>query len=201
MTPHNAGPANYHCRSAGRRGERRAPSSSAAPEPSHQGVPMSDPVADQSLTELLTATSTEPQSADAPPSFMTPLSHRAPAVAPVSGYLPDKAIEPPAYARPVGDPDRVHVDAGMVTALIADLDSIASAQGQTRSDSAAPVCAGLPGSDVEKSCSAADAAVNSALDAIHSRLTSARDNVSTSLETYLATEAENTAGIGRAGTR
>ena len=108
-------------------------------------------------------------------------------------------MTPPEYANPIGHPERVHVEPGMVNALIADLDSIASSQAQARAEVAAPVSDGLPGSDVEQSCIAADAALNSALEAIRSRFDTARENTSTSLETYLRTEAENEATIGSAG--
>lgn len=124
-----------------------------------------------------------------------------PAGAPVSAYLPDDAGVPPEYARPVGSPDRTHVDPVMVNALIADLDSIASSPRGLRPESAAPVASGLPGSDVEQACAAADAALTVALDALHSRFTGARYEVATSLDAYLAAEADNAADIGRAGGR
>lgn len=114
---------------------------------------------------------------------------------------PEESSAPPEYANSIGHPDRVLVDTGMVNALIADLDSIASAQAQAHSEVAPPVSAGLPGSDVEQSCIAADAALNSALDAIRSRFDAARENTSVSLETYLRAEADNAAAIGRAGSR
>lgn len=171
---------------------------------------MSDPATEPSLTDLLSAGTADPRSADAPPSFMTPLSHRPQpepsAMAPSPGEAPatprpEASVPRPGYASPIGHPDRVHVEPVTVSALIADLGSIAAAQAQARSEVAAPVFGGLPGSDVEQSCIAADAALNSALEAIRSRFEAARENTSASLETYLRAEADTAAGIDSAGNR
>ena len=170
---------------------------------------MPEPDSEQSLTDLISATRPDARSADAPPSFMTPLSHRPQpepsAMAQLPGEStttprPEESVTPPEYANPIGHPDRVHVEPGMVNALIADLDSIASSQAQARAEVAPPVSGGLPGSDVEQSCIAAEAALNSALETIRSRFDTARENTNTSLETDLRTDAENAAAIGSAGT-
>lgn len=171
---------------------------------------MPEPDSEQSLTDLMYAITPDARSADVPPSFMTPLSHRPQSEPSAMAQLPggstttprpEESVTPPGYANPIGHPDRVHVDTGMVNALIADLDSIASSQGQAHSEVAPPVSGGLPGSEVEESCIAADAALNSVLEAIRSRFDTARENTSVSLETYLSTEADNGAAIGRAGNR
>lgn len=163
---------------------------------------MSNPGDGQSLTDLMTTTPQDPLPSDTPPSFMIPLAHEAPPTAPVSSVLPDTATETPAYARLTEGTNGVRVDTAAVSALAADLSSIASAVGGADctgiSDS---VSAGLPGSDTAWSCAAAEAALRSVLDDLHSRFTTVSDNVTTSLEIYKATDAANADCIGNAGAR
>lgn len=133
---------------------------------------------------------------------MTPLAHEGPPAAPVSSVLPDTAVAYPDYARSTGAANGVRVDPVSVAALAADLSSIASTVGgaapATFSDS---VSTGMPGSDTAQSCTAAAAALHTALDTLHSRLTTAGDNVTASLETYTATDTANADDLGRAGAR
>lgn len=163
---------------------------------------MTNPTAPRDMSELMTVAPTELSRPDAPPSFMTPLAHEAPPTAPVSSVLPATSTATPGYVRLTEGTNGVRVDPVTVSALAADLSSIASAVGGANcagiSDA---VSAGLPGSDTAWSCTAAEAALSSALDALHSRFTTASDNVATSLETYKATDAANADGIGKAGAR
>lgn len=163
---------------------------------------MTNPGQGPSLADRMTSTWSDSYRSDAPPSFMTPLSHAARPTAPVSSFLPDPALDAPDYTRPSAGADSVRVDPLTVAALAADLSSIASAVGGAEavglSDS---VAAGMPGSDTASSCTAAAAALSSALDTLHSRFTTASSNVTATLETYVATDAANADGIGRAGGR
>lgn len=167
-----------------------------------EGGRVSNPGDGQSLTDLMTTTTLDPHRPDTPPSLMIPLAHEAPPTAPVSSVLPATTPETPGYARLGEGGNGVRVDPVTVSALAADLSSIASAVGGADcagiSDS---VSAGLPGSDTAWSCAAAEAALSSALDQLHSRFAAASDNVTTSLETYQATDAANADVIGQAGAR